>query len=91
MSTLYKIDLQDRRHRAEFTKAYKVLYEEGEICYLTEILDSANEGFPFLWVNGEKYVFSDDVLESGSRTSKIFWQVVNFFNKLYQGVKSVDG
>ena len=24
-----------------FTKAYKILYKEGTLCYLTEILDSA--------------------------------------------------
>lgn len=35
------------------------------MCYLTEILDSAQEGFPFLWVNGEKYVFSQEVINYG--------------------------
>ena len=54
-----------RDYREKFSKAYKVLYKDQELCYLTEILDSAQEGFPYLWVNGEKYVFSKDVLESG--------------------------
>lgn len=30
-----------------------------------EIIDSAQENFPHLWVNGEKYVFSDDVIAAG--------------------------
>lgn len=44
-----------------------MLYKEGQLDYLTEILDSAQEGFPFLWVNGEKYVFSREVLEAGKK------------------------
>jgi hypothetical protein len=32
---------------------------------LTEILDSAQEGFPHMWVNSEKYIFSEPVIESG--------------------------
>ena len=63
-----------RDYRTNFSQAYKVLYKEGELSYLTEILDSAQEGslvfylgFPYLWVNGEKYSFSQEVLDHGSR------------------------
>jgi hypothetical protein len=68
-----------------------VLYKEGKLCYLTEILDSAQEGtttvynfiiiiaFPYLWVNGEKYVFSKEVIEAGrnlfNNFCKILYQV----------------
>ena len=38
-------------------------------AYLPEILDSAQESFDHLWVNGEKYVFSDHVVESGNQLS----------------------
>ena len=34
----------DRAYRQSFSKAYKVLYAEDQLCYLTEILDSAQEG-----------------------------------------------
>lgn len=34
----------DRFYREDFTKAYKILYTEGKLSYLTEILDSAQEG-----------------------------------------------
>ena len=37
-----------------------------------EILDSAQENFPHLWVNGEKYVFSEDVISAGDRLYKHF-------------------
>ena len=33
-----------RDYRNEFSKAYKILYSEESLCYLTEILDSAQEG-----------------------------------------------
>ena len=61
-----------------FSASYKVLYESQQaaapheeppnissLCYLTEILDSAQEALPFLWVNGEKYIFSESVVEAG--------------------------
>ncbi len=31
----------NRSYRKKFSNAYKVLYKEGKLCYLTEILDSA--------------------------------------------------
>jgi hypothetical protein len=59
----------DRSYRNKFSTAYKTLYDQNgginSLCYLVEILDSAMENFPHLWVNGEKYVFSDDVIEAG--------------------------
>ena len=39
----------------------------SECAYLPEILDSAQEAFDHLWVNGEKYVFSEHVIESGTK------------------------
>ena len=32
---------------------------------MTEILDSAQEALPHLWVNGEKYIFSESVVDAG--------------------------
>lgn len=42
---------------------------------MPEILDSAQEGFDHLWVNGEKYVFSDHVIESGTALYEHFTQL----------------
>ena len=32
-----------REYRSSFSKAYLILYKESKLCYLTEILDSAQE------------------------------------------------
>jgi len=51
-----------------------MLYEQNggqdQLSYLTEILDSAQENYPHLWVNGEKYVFSEDVIKAGDNLSR---------------------
>lgn len=36
-----EVKVQNRSYRKKFSNAYKVLYKEGKLCYLTEILDSA--------------------------------------------------
>eukprot|EP00351_Strombidinopsis_sp_SopsisLIS2011_P005975 CAMPEP_0116870196 /NCGR_PEP_ID=MMETSP0463-20121206/62_1 /TAXON_ID=181622 /ORGANISM="Strombidinopsis sp, Strain SopsisLIS2011" /LENGTH=129 /DNA_ID=CAMNT_0004506407 /DNA_START=916 /DNA_END=1305 /DNA_ORIENTATION=- len=62
------VKVQPRMYRSKFTKSYQVLYGSSfhGVSYLTEILDSAQESFPHLWVNGEKYVFSENVITSGN-------------------------
>jgi len=52
-----------------------VLFVDASLSYLTEILDSAQEGFPFLYVNGEKYMFSQDVLEAGQKLFHGFCEI----------------
>lgn len=37
----YKVATRSREYRQTFSNAYKVLYREGSLCYLTEIWDSA--------------------------------------------------
>lgn len=67
-----KIQTMKRDYRGEFSQAYKHLYKEGELSYLTEILDSAQEGIPCLWVNSEKYTFSQEVLDNGAKLFEAF-------------------
>lgn len=59
LTQVFKANTVSRDYRSGFSQAYKVLYKEGRLSYLTEILDSAQEGtrspysgFPYLWVNG---------------------------------------
>ena len=67
-----------KTYRDEFSNSYKVLYRSmhemfgSTAAYLPEILDSAQEAFDHLWVNGEKYVFSEHVVESGNKLFKHF-------------------
>ena len=75
-----------RSYREQFSKAYKVLYKEGSLCYLTEILDSAQEGFPYLWVNGEKYVFSQEVLDAGSKLFQQFRMIQGIIRNIYEWI-----
>ena len=56
----------DREYRKKFTKAYYTLFEENKLCFLSEILDSAQENTSFIVVNEEKYYFSDEVLNYGN-------------------------
>jgi len=59
----------NRSYRQDFSAAYKVLYDNpvaSPLNYLVEILDSAQEAFPYLWVNGKKYEFSELVLQQGN-------------------------
>lgn len=63
-----------------------MLYKEGALCYLTEILDSAQEGFPYLWVNGEKYVFSQDVLEAGRKLFQQFKIIQQIIRNIYERI-----
>ena len=67
------ISYTDRSYVEKFSKAYKILYSEDNTVYLPEIYDSAQEGYSYLWVNGEKYVFSDDVLKYGKKLKETFW------------------
>ena len=77
-----KIRAKNRRYRKKFSNAYKVLYKEGKLCYLTEILDSAQEAFPYLYVNGEKYVFSKSVIETGKKLFQSFRDLLFDINEL---------
>lgn len=83
---VFKADCAARTYREQFSKAYKVLYKEGSLCYLTEILDSAQEGFPYLWVNGEKYVFSHEVLDAGRKLFHQFRIIQNVIRNLYERI-----
>lgn len=72
-----------REYRSEFSQAYRVLFVDASLSYLTEILDSAQEGFPFLYVNGEKYMFSQDVLEAGQKLFHGFWEIQHVIKNIY--------
>lgn len=56
----------------------------SKAAYLPEILDSAQEAFDHLWVNGEKYIFSDHVVESGTLLFESFTQLRQFTSAFFQ-------
>lgn len=83
---VFKVPCASRDYRNKFSKAYRVLYKENTLCYLTEILDSAQEGFPYLYVNGEKYVFSAEVLQAGLNLFEKFVKVQFILKEIYNRV-----
>ena len=83
---VYKVPCVSRDYRNKFSKAYRVLYKENTLCYLTEILDSAQEGFPYLYVNGEKYVFSAEVLQAGNDLFQNFVRLQYLLKDIYNRV-----
>lgn len=82
----FRAQQASRGYRENFSEAYKVLYKEHELCYLTEILDSAQEGFPYLWVNSEKYIFSGTVLASAKELFDSFARLVHMLKSVYTRV-----
>lgn len=47
--------------------------------YIPEIYDSAQEGFPFIYVNGEKYDFSTEVLLLGEKLVESYYKMIHEF------------
>lgn len=45
--------------------------------FFVDILDSAQEAFPHMWVNGEKYVFSEHVIQKGVTLFQTFKQLIS--------------
>lgn len=73
----------DRSYRDVFSHPYKALYVGGQLCYLTEILDSAQERLPFIIVNSEKYIFSTNVLITGDKLYSSFLKLKDFLREAY--------
>ena len=67
---------ENRDYRKKFTKAYFYLFEENKLCFLTEILDSAQENTPYIIVNDEQYNFSKEVLNCGNDLFNSFCSMI---------------
>ncbi len=80
---VFQIKSSDRSYRDTFSQPYKALYKEGSLCYLTEILDSAQEGLPYILVNSEKYIFSANVLATGEQLYTAFVKLKMFLRDVY--------
>lgn len=64
---LLDIQTECRDFRNTYTKAYRVLYEDTQLGYIPEIFDAAQEGFPYIWVNGECYIFESATIQKGEK------------------------
>lgn len=77
LQELFNVNTASREYRKSFSKAYRVLYKEGSLGYLTEILDSAQEAVPCLYVNGTRFDFSFLVIDAGHRLFQSFLDIQN--------------
>lgn len=83
--------LSSRDYVSRFSKAYRILYKSEGVSYLTEILDSAQEGVPCLFVNGERFEFSQDVLERGSDLQRAFCELQETLRSAFVGLSGGSG
>ena len=81
-----RVSIMSRKYISKFSKAYRILYKEDSLCYLIEILDSAQEAFPYLWVNGEKYDFSPSVINYGSALYQEFCKLKQEIKRVYNKI-----
>lgn len=65
--------LTQRTYRKDFSQSYQKMLRD---TYNADILDSAQEAFPHMWVNGEKYVFSEHVTAKGTKLFQLFKRLV---------------
>jgi hypothetical protein len=72
-----------RDYRNDFSRAYKYLYQEGNLCYLTEIIVNAQEGIQCLGEWGEVF-FLKKVLEHGAGLYNNFCQILVLIRSAYQ-------
>lgn len=79
----FKTKTSSRGYRYIFSKAYRILYKDDSLCYLTEILDSAQEAVPCLYVNGRRFEFSPLVLEAGHKLFQSFIEIQHLTRKNY--------
>ena len=83
----FELKGENRDYRKNFTKAYFYLFEKKKLCFLTEILGSAQETIPFLVVNGEEYFFSKEVLEYGLVLIDSFFSLIMTINDIVKNIR----
>ena len=78
---------ENRDYREKFSKAYYYLFDKDKLCFLTEILDSAQETSPFLVVNGDEYSFSSEVLEKGNSLFNSFCSLIMTLTDIVKNIR----
>merc|ERR1719428_2458226 len=58
-----RVEAASRSYRSQFTINYRALYPDEERNYRVDVLEASAEQSAVIWVNGEKFEFSADVME----------------------------
>ena len=96
LSHLLSIQPLNRKYRHKFSKPYRVFYPNTEdYIYLPEILNSAQERISYVIINGEKYVFSSNIIHYGEQLFFSFIQLSRYIRDVYslcceEGFNSID-
>lgn len=77
--------LGSKSYRNIFSPSYQQLFKRNQECsYLSDILDSAQEGSVHMWVNGEKYIFSDYVVKGGLELCSHLGKLIEIIKQIYK-------
>jgi len=85
LAKLLNITPTTRKYRIQFATTYSSLYSDIEdFSYLVEVLDAAQERFSCIIINGEKYVFSSNLLRYAEELLNSFARVRNYIERSYE-------
>lgn len=93
-----KLKEEDRSYRLLFPEEYQDLFEDGSLFYLPEILDSAQDDTSFYILNGETFLFTEEVIQCGNNLYTSFTALLENLNGfvikikeefLYSGIKEI--
>lgn len=87
LMTSFGLKGENREYRKKFTKAYFYLFEKKKLCFLTEILGSAQEATPYIVVNGDEYIFSNEVLDFGNLLMNSFCSLIMSINDIVKKIR----
>ena len=88
LMTSFGLKGENREYRKKFTKAYFYLFDKKKLCFLTEILGSAQEATPFIVVNGDEYNFSSEVLDYGNLLMNSFCSLIITINDIVKKIRN---
>ena len=72
-----------RDFRDNYTRAYRILYSEHELGYIPEVFDSAQEAFPCIWVNGDRYDFTQSTIQKGEQLVDAYYRLIQLIRFVY--------
>eukprot|EP00916_Digyalum_oweni_P023101 GHVL01038388.1.p1 GENE.GHVL01038388.1~~GHVL01038388.1.p1 ORF type:complete len:571 (+),score=143.75 GHVL01038388.1:24-1736(+) len=80
-SKILGIPVGDRSYRQVFTKNYRALFPDEDHHYRPDVLQAALESYSMIWVNGERFDFSEKVLKDGVVLSNAWKKMLNVGNQ----------
>lgn len=87
LARLLNIKPASRKYRRQFSSTYSSLYTRiDDYSYLVEVLDAAQGHFSHIIVNGEKYVFSSNLLKYAEELCSCFARFGSWADTSFEAV-----